>query len=74
MGYQQQEHAIDQAKGLPAFFSILSVILNGYIQGVAEDLTGLLKAHAVLALVGKILCLIPLKPNLRHRSIVRTNL
>lgn len=70
MCHHEQENAFDQAKRLPALFSVLYAILHGYIKGITKDLTGLLKAHAVFTLIGEILGLIPLEPNLCHRMIV----
>lgn len=63
MGHHDQQHATHQAKGLPALFPVLDPILNGHLQGIAEDQSRLLEAQPVLPLVGLILGLVPVKPN-----------
>ena len=63
MGHHDQQHPSDHAEGLPALLSVFNPVLKGHLQGIAEDLGGLLEAQPMLALVGQVLGLVPLEPN-----------
>jgi len=47
-------------------------ISDEYAHGVAKDLDSFLKAHAVLALIGEVLRLVPFETNSAHYSNIIT--
>lgn len=70
MGHRNQKDAIDETERLPALLAVLNAVQRGGVQGIAEDLSCFFKGHTVLALVGEVLSLIPLKPYSRHEVII----
>ena len=74
MGHREQEQVLDDTKSLPTEFPTLDAVLHGHIQRISEYLAGFLKAHAVLAPVGEVLGLVPLKPNTFRAIFVIINL
>ena len=55
---------------MPALLSVHDTIHQEHARWVVKDLTGLLEADAVFALVGEVLRFIPLEPDSCHANIV----
>ena len=75
--HQQQEASPSlsrHSQSLPALLPIYHAIGNNYMQRIQKDLARLVKADAVLALVGEVFGLIPLEPDSCHVNIVITNM
>ena len=52
MGHHDQQHPSDHAEDLPALLSVFDPVLKGHLQGIAEDLGGLLNGYLA---IGRIL-------------------
>ena len=74
VGDDEQEDTAHHAEGLPALFPFGDSLGNGEMEGVLKDLGGFLKGEAVLALVSKVLGLIPFEADVGHGTIVIANL
>jgi len=70
--HHHKKPAIDLAKGLPALFSVYDSILQRDKKRIAEHFAGILEADAVFALIGTVLCLIPLESDFVYIHIVTT--
>jgi hypothetical protein len=74
VSYREKEQVLDETKSLPNWFSTLDAVLHRHVQRIAKYLAGFLNAHAVLAPVGEVLGLVPLKPNTFPAIIAIINL
>jgi len=59
---------------MPALLPVHDTIHQEHARWVVKDLTGLLEADAVLALIGEVLRLVPFKTDSAHYNSIITNM
>ena len=71
--HHHEQSVADLAIRLPALLPVFNALLQGDEERIAKDFASILKADAVLALIGEVLRLVPLETDSAHYNSIITN-